>query len=242
MTRRLPVVLCACLVVLVACLQHAQVPLYDGVSLPDEPYRYVSPAPHGKGTKKAPTGDTESGQTLSGFTTDGIYLNSDEQGPQIYVSFSQHSFAVSQNATNVTIKLEPQSGDGLKTAVGTIAGNIYAISASSDIGPATYAPNSASPSYIDMRLPQGYAVGSTMLYRSVVTAPWQKITTERVGNDIYESKVVGLGDYALTGHTAFKPPNRHWRLITIPLGLLLVLSVIIFISRRSASKHDNDTL
>jgi hypothetical protein len=239
MVRRWPVIFCAFLVVAVASFQHVHVPLYDGVSLPDEPYRYVSPAPHGKATKKAPTGDTESGQALSGFTTDGIYLNSDEQGPQIYVSFSQHSFAVSQNTTTVSVKVRPEAGDGLKTAIGTIAGNIYQITASSDDGSATYVPNSASPSYIDMRLPQGYSVGATMIYRSSSTAAWQKVATERVGNDIYESKAVGLGYYALTGHAGITAPSRHWKIIAIPVGLVLVLSVVIIVSRRSTTNEED---
>lgn len=222
------------LLVIVSGWQRAAVPLYDGVALPDEPYRYVAPPP-GHATKKRPSGNSESGQAKDSFNTDGIYLNTDEQGPQVYLSFTQHSFAVPASATSVTAALVPLAPDGQAPAAGKIAGNVYRVTATSDAGSATFTPNPGAPSYIDMRLPQGYPPGAKIVYRPSATASWQTLPTTQVGNDIYEAKVPGLGDFAVASHGSVAVP-RHSRLAYIIGGALVGLAALVFVARRAARR------
>jgi hypothetical protein len=231
----------AILVVVVAWLQHTAVPLYDGVALPDEAYRYIV-APSGRQTKLPAASATMSGKVSDGFNTDGIYLGTTEQGPQAAVSFAQHSFSVAATVSNITVTLTPQAPDSHASPTGRIVGNVYRLSAvTSDGGPVQFQSNKVSPSYIDMRLPQGYPVGATMVYRPTATAAWKPVPASRIGNDVYEAKVAGLGDYALASSTAH-PRSVVWKrlLSALPLAMLLIVAAVIIIASRRAASRQSD--
>jgi hypothetical protein len=233
---------CAVGVLLVAGIQHDSVPLYDGVALPDEPYRYVSPPPGVKmKTLRAPTSADQTGQAMDGFNQDGIYLNTMEQKPQVYIGYERHTLAVPSKTTSaITVRLKPLAPDTSASSVGKVAGNMYQVAATSTgDGQVTFVANNDARSSIDLRLPQGFPVGATVAYRQNAQSPWRKLATKKVGNDVYESQVEGLGDYVMISSPVITPKKHLSRWAT---GLLVIFAsltlLVLLLLRLSVNKRN----
>lgn len=217
------------------------VPLFDGINFPDEPYRYVAPP---TGYPKTPAPDHASGETaVSGRTnTSTVYVNTDEQAPQVNVVIPSGLLAVSGGATSVSVIADPEAPDR-QPGNGTIDGNVYRVTATATpTGTAAWAPppgDAASVSTVVMRATSAARPAPVFLYRAAASLPWSVLPTAPVGNDIYRTQFHGFGDYALAFGVVVAPAGSNLGvsvLIAVPVVVVLLAAgaVLLVRSRRLA--------
>jgi|GEM_PF-1802989 len=232
-------------IVLVSFFSSKIVPLYDGVGFPDEPYRYVK-TPAGVQNANLPPSPAQTYVSLTNGTNQSDFtLATKEQGPQasIYV----YSLALSsQSAAQAIVKLEPKAPDTNKPKIGAIAGNIYNLSAAPDKGNVAFKSTAhESRGYVDLRLPQNAGVNAVMMYRSGTNQAWRNLGTTKVGNDIYEANIEGVGDYALVPAKVASANHDYKILALVIMGVLvIVLAVILALLRqqdKKSKKHKSKT-
>jgi hypothetical protein len=219
------------------------VPLYDGLSLPDEPYRYVAPPAGSQHTAKALSAKGSSAVDAK-TNADTIYVNTDEQAPQVNVVIPRRLLALSTAARTVTVSAVPIAPDR-QPAKGTIDGNVYRVSATSDpAGTVAFAPppgDAVTASDVTMRATTAQRPGPSFLYRPQPSQAWRVLTVYTSGNDIYSTQFAGFGDYALAfGVVASTQHGSSVAAILVSVLLAVVLLaagtvIVVRLSRRSAA-------
>ena len=231
----------AALAALVAAwvLVPGAVPLYDGINFPDEPYRYVSPP---AGYEKTPLPDHASGETgvSGGANTSTVYVNTDEQAPQINVVVPNGLLAVSGAATSLTVRAVPEAPDR-QPSKGRIDGNVYRVTVTATpSGTAAWAPppgDAASVSTVVMRATSSARPAPVFLYRAAASLAWTVLPTAPTGNDVYRTEFHGFGDYALAFGVVAAPTSSNlgaYVLIAVPVVVVLLAAgaVLLVRSRR----------
>ena len=167
--------------------------MYDGIGNPDEPYRYVNPP---AGYRHTPAAGVirrvipvANGQSQPGLLTTG------EVGPQLSLQLATGSLAtggadqIVVTAMPLSPAVDPQPADG------RVVTNVYRIGASAAgtsvdvIGVGDQRP------LLDMRAPTARQPGP--VFEHLNGHQWERSTTRRVGNDVYETVAPALGDWAL---------------------------------------------
>ncbi|HEY2004536.1 MAG TPA: hypothetical protein VGH44_05485 [Candidatus Saccharimonadia bacterium] len=166
------------------------VPLYDGVGFPDQPYQFVA----GGGQTNTPPSPAEQTVPESDLSQFGAALQSLEFGPQVRVNFDAQSITLPDGATEVKLTATPEAPTD-QPSPGTIAGNVYLISADSTPGPPSVSNQHAQ---VFLRLPQNVSLKTppVMIYRTP-GGKWKQLDTTQVGSDVYEATFNGWGEYAL---------------------------------------------
>jgi hypothetical protein len=219
------------------------VPLYDGLSFPDEPYRYVVP-PAGYQHTPKPLSAKGSSAVNAKTNADTIYVNTDEQAPQVNVVIPGRLLALSADARTVTVNVVPLAPDR-QPAKGTIDGNVYRVSAGSDpTATVSFAPpagDAATASVVTMRATTARKPAPSFIYRATPAQSWRLLTVYTAGNDVYSTQFAGFGDYALAfGVAASSQQGSSGTaiLVSVLLGVVLlavVTVVIVRVSRRASS-------
>jgi hypothetical protein len=204
----------------------AAVPLYDGINFPDEPYRYVVP-PAGYQKTPKPLSAKGSSSVAESTNQDTIYVNTDEQAPQVNVVIPNRLLAAPATARTVTVSVVPLAPDR-QPAKGAIDGNVYRVSAVADpAGPVTFAPppgDAATASDVTMRATTARKPGPSFLYRPQPSQPWRVLQIFTSGNDVYSTQFAGFGDYALAfGVVASGQHSSNGLQVLLSVLLLVVL-------------------
>ena len=236
---------CALLLVALGWLvtPHA-VPVYDGVGMPDEPYRYVD-APRGAAVTAKPTGAQDDVPVVAGVTAMNGNLVSAESGPQVTAFLPQGGLAAS--AGTVTITVVPQAPTQ-QPVDGRIDGNVYRLSITDPAGPVTFTAQ-AMDAAIYLRATTAAQPGPVVECRTGPGRPWHQVSTSRAGNDVYAGKLPTAGEYALVflrgPHPLAATPggapaggtdagNSHQGLIIVLLvSLVLLLGAVLAVRRRA---------
>lgn len=212
-------------------------PLYDGVGFPDLPYEYV-----GSTNPPSPVEQSVPAADLNQYTTT---LQTLESGPQVQVFFDVGSITLPHGATEVTLEAKPETPTGTLTS-GKIPGNVYLITAASNPGPPHINTDRAK---IFERLPQNTPSKTpvVMVYRPEGGA-WRELATTKPGNDVYEARFAGVGEYALAVDAAPSPsakptspagtPSSHQALLLTALVVGLILVVLLLIRLASVKSHE----
>jgi hypothetical protein len=223
-------------------------PLYDGVGMPDEPYRYVH-APAGSPPTKPPT-DAVDTEAIDGSPPD-LEPMSEEFGPQVLASIPGTSLLPPAGGTDVTARFQPLAPVAPLPTDGTIVGNVYRFTLTSPQGAVGLRPTSDHSLYLDLRAPTGN--DPIPVVEVYLQGTWHRIPTTRDGNDIFGSDLVGVGDYALVRLTHPNASNGNDQsgspsggknvdpavLIIAGLLLLVVLAVLaIRYNRRPSRRRD----
>ena len=166
-------------------------PLYDGVALPDEPYRYVSAPPHA--AKTPPPGSATGHATVVNGRSQVTYIGSGEQGPQVQLVIDKNAAALPPDATVTDVRAQPLAPTTQPTDA-TIWGNVYRLTATSDKGPVQIHGTIADTEII-LRAPTGPTPQAVMEYND--GTGWHRLPSARIGNDIYSAPIPAIGDYAL---------------------------------------------
>jgi hypothetical protein len=177
-------------------------PIYDGISAPDEPYRYVAPPP-GYAATPAATRATASSPAIGGLNVNDLRANSGETGPQVQVVIPKLVVSAGKSATSVSVVVEPVAPT-TQPDFGSIDGNVYRLTLTAGSASATFRAGEA-PGAIRMRATSDSQPGPLFVHREAAADPWATLATKRVGNDIYEADLRGVGDYALAFKTKDAP-------------------------------------
>ncbi|MEN3359901.1 MAG: hypothetical protein V7637_3883 [Mycobacteriales bacterium] len=211
------------------------VPLYDGIGFPDEPYRFVSP-PAGATHTAPPT--TAHGQVRAarGASAAPVEINSDEVAPQVDITLQAGALRGDPRTTRFQISASPVAGTQTGGSAPRLDGNIYRLAATvSPAGPATLLADRAG--YIAMRLTTSRR-DPIFVYRPSPAAGWRTLPTEQIGLDVYEARLAGTGDYALSysprAITQFATKHRGLLLLG---GLVLILALAILAVRLTRSRR-----
>jgi hypothetical protein len=215
-------------VLLISFTGSQNVPLFDGIGFPDEPYRYAP----GKGQKQPskPATGINFTSAIDPSAGNSIYVNSDEQGPQVLLDVDKKSLSFPSGSKKYAIKVTP-SAPRNQPDEGSYLGNVYTLSFTSDVGPVSFSPRASST--ITLRLPKNNGLAPVMQF-SKDGVSWTKLVTTKLGNDTYTSPVAGNGQYVLYSYQAVSKPSSSSGKI---LGVLIIgvaLIGIIFILRRNA--------
>ncbi|RAG80389.1 hypothetical protein DN069_38400 [Streptacidiphilus pinicola] len=171
-------------------------PLYDGLGFPDEPYRYVV-APPGTQRTQPPSVGEDDGLVFKGVGPQVLLPVSDENGPQVQAGIPASQLSVPAGTTQLVAKATPLALQGTTPTDGTAWGNVYRLTVTGDHGPVTATGRPTGDSVVSLRAPSAAQPAPVMEYRPAGGGPWRDLHTIRVGNDIYQAPLPGLGDYVL---------------------------------------------
>ncbi len=164
--------------------------LFDGLPLPQEPYRYVNPPPDLASSNQPPgsgqaTLPVENGQVPGGGvqTSDG----------QVLVFFGLGALRASSGAQSVTFRIDPVTDPPAPPPGSQIRGNVYRVSATEQ--PSGAAVTVVHGYNITMRYPPG-PFKDLQLYDG---SPWRPLRTTTVsGNPYAGATPMALGEIAAT--------------------------------------------
>ena len=215
-------------------MPHA-VPLYDGIGVPDEPYRYVTP-PVGYQKTPAPSSLTTTFPAANGVSSgDGFYATTKEQSPQFGVFISSGSISGPATTKTFTITINQQAPQG-GTPGGPVDGNVYQVTLLADSSPTATISEADKDSLVMLIRATSAKIANATLYYRPTNGSWSALPTERGGTDSFQAYFQGTGQYAVVASKAASSSSSHQTLI-IGLLVLVVLAMaaavlLIRLSRR----------
>lgn len=230
-------------VIIAAIAGNHDVPLYDGVGFPDEPYRYVQST---NASNKQPTPEVQSVTTKD--LLDGYSIKSNEVGPQVKLVFGPAGVTLPSGASSVKISMVP-SAPKSQPSDGKIVGNVYTINGVSDAGDVLLKPNYV---YVYLRLPQkvSYSTQPDIIFRGPTDKGWKILPTNQTGNDIFEAALNNWGDYAMSvgsksgaataSGKSYKSSTNQRLLTALIVTVLIVGGILVVI--RLASKRNHGSI
>jgi len=240
MTGRRAGLVALALGLIAAALLHGRIataPIYDGIIVPPEPYRWESPPPNlAAGNKPPLSGETtlpvQNGQVAGG----GVQTDDN----QVVMYFGPGAFKAPAGATGVKCSIVPDPNPPPPPSGAEIRGNVYRVGC---VGVPGGGPVTVVSTYhLTMRFPPGafkeiqYNDGSGWRPLRTLTAP---------GGDPYASvNAPGFGEYAATaptgapGPSVFSDLGRYLEFYGILAFVILFGAIAIFqeIRRRRHQK------
>jgi hypothetical protein len=202
--------------------------MYDGIGVPDEPYRYVQ-----RPADKKPTADATSAvartPVRNGVGTNGLTVSSAEQTSQFSL-FMPPLCMVAPGGT-IEVKAVPQAPtDHPPGAV--IDGNVYVITVTDPVGPVTLNEKAAIATlYLRATSTQD---GWVMHYRRTAADSWKALQTSRGGTDSFVASFIGPGQYALASTSSGGGGGTNL-LPLVLLGGVVALVVVVIVVRLRAT-------
>jgi hypothetical protein len=208
-------------------------PVYDGIIVPPEPYRWESPPPNLKAGNKAPLPGDATMPVLNGQVAGGGVQTADNQ---IVIYFGPGAFKASAGAASVKCTIEPDPKPPAPPAGVEVRGNVYRIGCVGQPGggPVTV----VSTYHLTMRFPPG--AFKEIQYND--GSGWRALPTLRApGGDPYASvNAPGFGEYAATapsgapGESIFTSLGRYVEFYGILAFVILfgAIAVIQEVRRR----------
>ncbi len=189
---------------LAAALFHGRLaspPVYDGIIVPPEPYRWESPPANLRAGNKPPLSGETTLPLQNGQVAGGGVQTGDNQG---VIYFGPGTFKAPAGTQAVTCTIEPDPNPPTAPPGVEIRGNVYRIGCVAQPGGAPV--TLASSYHLTMRFPPGafkeiqYNDGTGWRPLSTLTAP---------GGDPYASvNAPGFGEYAATAPTGAAVPGE----------------------------------
>ena len=232
------ILLCAAgLLALTQSLSHLPAPpLYDGLSLPPEPYRYLQP-PAGFHSK-APTSAQDS-FPVSGRESPDMFVSTTESPAQARLILDPGAVHLPPSVTQVKLAIRPVLPES-EPEDGTIEGNIYRITLTANTGAGLSLKKKA---HIQLRgtNPPGFPV-----IEQYTGGHWIRLQTGKfIGVVIYSADASSLGDFALVRPGAVSHKSGVSFLPYLIIGgivivLVAVLLLLVRLSRRDAALAEED--
>lgn len=197
------------------------VPIYDGVGVPDQPYRLL-------GTTPAPSAVSVNITRVNGASGE-VALRTDEVGAQAFLYIGEGTFA-SSSAGGSTVTLAPVTPAGT-APMGLLDGNVYRVSASNK--PAVDVQKSLC--FISLRAVLVTQPSPFMVYRPAPRMPWQRLKVSKAGTDTYSAPFRALGDYAMVrpaGSRVISHGISGARMLVLIGGVLLLIAITVLCLRR----------
>ena len=210
---------------------HA-VPLYDGIGIPDEPYRYVKP-PAGYQQTPPPSSASTQFAAANGTNPQGGLVQTKEISAQSQMYFLGNGLKGPATTKTFTITITPEAPDG--TTPATADGNVYRIAFLADGKPgATLSDTGRNTVYIQ-RATSAKIAAATLYYRPA-GGSWTAIPATKGGTDSFQGYLAGPGDYALAPSKAPASSNNHVLLIVILVLVVLAMAGAVVLIRLSRQR------
>jgi hypothetical protein len=182
---------------LAAALLHqhaARPPVYDGIIVPPEPYRWVSPPPNLRAGNKPPLSGDGTLPVQNGQVAGGGVQTADNQ---VIMFFAPGIFKAPAGAQSVKCTIVPDSNPPAAPSGIEIRGNVYRIGCAAEPGGA--AVTASASFHLTLRFPPG--AFKEIQYND--GGGWRALPTLRApGGDPYASvNAPGFGEYAATAPT-----------------------------------------
>lgn len=215
-----------------AGLFGAAPPVYDGLPLSAEPYRYLKPPP-GLATTAAPTSAAETVTVTAAAGAQTVELSTTETPPQATVIFSTGAFSAPAGE-RIVLRIAPVPPPA-QPGRGRIDGNVYSFSATGPgPGGVPRAVNLSAGQAVTLALRATGAPGAPTVNR-LDSGAWHPLATTRVPPSEYSVTTDRLGDFALV-----LPPGSSGGgggggalLGAVIGGVIVVLAAVIVLIRRS---------
>ncbi len=230
MTPRRAGLIALALGVVAAAMLHgrsAAPPVYDGIIVPPEPYRWVSPPPNLAAGNKPPQSGEATLPIQNGQVSGGGVQTGDNQ---VIIFFGPGTFKAPPGATGVKCSIVPDRNPPAALSGAEIRGNVYKVTCEGEpgAGPVTVDTNY----HLTMRFPPG-AFQEIQYYDATA---WRALPTLRApGGDPYASvNAPGFGEYAATapigapGPSAFSDLGRNLAFYGILAFVILFGAIAIF--------------
>jgi hypothetical protein len=215
------------------------VPVYDGIGMPDQPYRYASTSRTASVTANPAGGAQDSLSVLGGVNSHLASLRSDEIGPQVWVYLPAGVLATPGG--KITVKVAPETPTS-PSADGPIDGNVYRVSITDPAGPVTF---KSQRSTIQLRATTAKQPGPMIEHRVTPSQKWRLMATSRTGNDVYGGVLPEAGEYALVYSKVVHPSDARpgtggfgSGLIIGAVVLLALLLIVVFAVRSRVREVD----
>jgi hypothetical protein len=178
-------------------------PLFDGIPLPQAPYRYESPPPDAKAGNQPPLSGSATIPVVADQSP-GAGVQTDDQ--QVTIFFGTGAFALPASAQTITVRINPVKQPPTPPAGFQLRGNTYRISASVDPGGRAIDIATGRNYHLTMRLPPG------PFHQIQFYGPkgWVGLATTRPPtNDPYAGAVLtAMGDVAATAQSGASAPSE----------------------------------
>jgi len=221
-----------------AALLHGRTvapPVFDGIIVPPEPYRWESPPPNLKAGNKPPLPGDATFPVVNGQVAGGGVQTGDAQ---VIMFFGLGAFKAPPGAQSVKCTIEPDANPPPAPSGVDIRGNVYRVNCIAQPGGGTVTV--ASTYHLTMRFPPGafkeieYDDGSA----------WRALTTLRApGGDPYASvNAPGFGEFAATapvgapGESLFSALGRYVEFYGI-LAFVILFGVIAIVQEVRRRRH-----
>lgn len=222
-----------------AALLHGRIgapPVYDGIIVPPEPYRWVSPPPNLAAGNKPPLSGEATLPVLNGQVSGGGIQTGDNQ---VVMYFGPGAFKPPAGATSVKCSIVPDPNPPAPPAGVEIRGNVYRVTC---VGEPGGAPGTiVSPYHLTMRFPDG-PFKEIHFYDG---SAWRALPTLRtpVGDPYASVNAPAFGEYAATapagaqsGDSIFTVLGRYAEFYGI-LAFVIVFGVIAIIQEIRRRRH-----
>ena len=213
-----------------AALLHGRMaapPVYDGIIVPPEPYRWESPPPNLASGNKPPLSGEATLPIQNGQVAGGGVQTGDNQ---VVIYFGPGAFKAPGGATGVKCSIAPDPNPPASPAGVEIRGNVYRVGCVGEPGGGLVTV--VSPYHLTLRFPPGafkeiqYDDGSGWRALPTLTAP---------GGDPYASvNAPGFGEYAASapsgapGPSIFSDLGRYLEFFGILAFVILFGAIAIF--------------
>jgi hypothetical protein len=176
-------------------------PIYDGIVVPPEPYRWESPPPNLRAGNKPPLSGEATLPVANGQVAGGGVQTGDNQ---VVIYFGAGTFKAPPSTQTVRCTIEPDPSPPSPSAGVEIRGNVYRISCVAQPGGAPVALTSSY--HLTLRFPPG--AFNEIQYND--GNGWRALQTLRSpGGDPYASvNAPGFGDYAATAPSGATAPGE----------------------------------
>ncbi|HZT64893.1 MAG TPA: hypothetical protein VFA11_03805 [Acidimicrobiales bacterium] len=209
-------------------------PVYDGLPLSAEPYRYLQPPP-GLATTAPPTSATKTVTVTPQASAETIDVSTAEAPPQASILFSTDGLAAPAG-TSVVVRITPVPPPAPPKS-GRIDGNVYQFSASAGSAPVGLG---AAGTVANLELRATGAPGNPTIERFDGTS-WRAVPTTHVPPSEYTTDSNSLGDFALVLPPG-PPPGAGGPGTGVVAGIvvgavLLVIGGLLWILRRTRRRR-----
>lgn len=209
------------------------VPLYDGVGFPDEPYRFV---PTRDATMPAASTATVQLRMVGGVNPGGLVANSFERGPQVSVFAPPQAFEGPASARELVLLATPVPL--VRPAPpGQLVSNVYALSFTAAGVPARLRPQAQSPQ-ITLRAAAIPTPLPVIYHRAVPAESWKALSTQQVGADNFVALGPGAGEYVLAQgpRPAAKSSSGKGALLLVLAAAIVLVAVALLVVRRAGGR------
>jgi hypothetical protein len=223
-----------------ALLLHGQTPippLYDGIVVPPEPYRWESPPPNLRNGNQLPEGGEATLPVLNGQVSGGGVQTGDNQ---VIMYFGPGTFKPPEGATSIKCSIEPLANPPVAPSGWDIRGNVYRIACAGQPNGGTATPGNTF--HLTLRMPPGPA-NDIQYYDG---QSWHQLTTlfAPQGDPYASVNAPTFGEYALMARTGasssgeglFSTLARYAEFYGI-LALVIIFGLIAVIQEIRRRRH-----